>query len=180
MSVRPLPVVAFALASSIAVASPATAPQVQTFAVVASATHGPNSGPHTAKFVVHNGLGVTISVWPSCAATGPVTCGTVTPSSFNLAAGTFDTVSVTYSTGNPGTGSLTLDAYHSEDAPPNPASATMTVGVTGPPAVTLQVPAGTTRAVVATRQPIIRAFFESVGGGGVVPPKPCSSGAAVR
>lgn len=130
-------------------------------------TAGLGGGPYTAKFLVENFHEYDVDVSLSCSATSGLSCGTVTPSSINIpASSASDTIRVSYTVSTVGAKTMTLTGYHDAESA-SPVTGVKFIQVTGAPTVTLQVPAGTTRAVVATRQPIIRAFFGSVGGGGV-------------
>src|SRR6266436_1433661 len=71
-----------------------------------------NTSGHTASFTVKSVSSVQESGSLSCAVTGPVTCTNTSPSSYSLSPGQQIPVTVTYSVGNPGSGTLTLNAYY--------------------------------------------------------------------
>jgi RHS repeat-associated protein len=87
---------------------------------------------------------------------GHVTTTGVSPATLTLAAGASGTATVTYSTGSLGSGKaiLSATALGAKDQ----GSANVTI-VNTAPSVTLVVPTGTTRALVRTRQPVLRATF---------------------
>lgn len=125
-------------------------------------TRGANTSGHSQNFTVRNDG--TNADWYSlaCLSTGPVTCGTVSPSFVSLNPGASASVQVGYSVGSAGTGLLRLRAY--SDAPVSD-TGYVNVNVLAAPTVTLVAPVLTTgsRAVVRTRQPIIRALFSTSG-----------------
>lgn len=123
-------------------------------------TRGANTGPFTATFTVSNTGSTTITgITLACSRTGPVTCGTVNPTlRGSLAGGASFDVSVGYSVGSPGTGTLRLTAT---DDFGTSAWGERNITVATPPSVTIVAPVITTgnRAVVRSRQPLIRALF---------------------
>src|SRR6266545_6586861 len=75
-----------------------------------TASHRPqNTGGYTESFTVTNSGSASNTFGFTCAGTGGVTCGTV-PSTIPLASGAQQAVSMPYSVGAPGTGTLTLTA----------------------------------------------------------------------
>lgn len=120
-----------------------------------------NAGPFTAKFTVGNGEAVGVDVFNiTCSKTGAITCGTISPLTLSLGAGMHDTVRVQYTTQALTSGTLTLTVSH-DGISASPRSGTMTIE--GPPSLALVLPVLTSgsRAVVANRQPIIRALLTS-------------------
>jgi RHS repeat-associated protein len=69
-----------------------------------------NTTGHTAVFTVRNTGGIADTYGFVCSSTGPVTCANVNPSSVALGAGSQTTVTVTYSVGSPGSGTIRLTA----------------------------------------------------------------------
>ena len=125
-----------------------------------------NSGPFTASFVVRNS-GDNSDIYDlSCLATGPITCGSLSQTILGL--GTFSqaTITVQYTTGGPGTGSINLTAT-SRTSELAVDGGSYAVTAVAPPVVSLVAPVLTTgsRAMVRTRQPLIRALFASNGSG---------------
>jgi RHS repeat-associated protein len=115
-----------------------------------------NATGYTDVFTVTNTSSSSKTYTLAHSSRGNVTTTSVSPTSLTLAAGDSGTATVTYSTGSLGTGKaiLTATATGARDQ----GSMDVTIGNTGP-TVTLLVPAGTTRAAVRTRQPILRATF---------------------
>ncbi|MGH7521755.1 MAG: RHS repeat domain-containing protein, partial [Gemmatimonadales bacterium] len=71
----------------------------------------PNTGPFSVPFTVTNNSSGTIGgIEMSCIQTGPVTCGSVSPTSFLLTAGASRNVTATYSVGGLGSGSIGVRA----------------------------------------------------------------------
>lgn len=115
-------------------------------------------------FTVRNVGDNTDTYFFDCFATGPLTCGTVTPGSVTLGTFTQTTVTVNYTTGaTAGAAILQLEAAgQSNDV------GSRNITVVAPPLIALVAPVLSTgsRAVVRTRQPVVRALF-TTGGSGV-------------
>ena len=119
----------------------------------------------TAKFVVENQLGYGIDITTlNCVRTSYVaSCTVLTAPGMSLNDGQWDTVRVAYTTASSGTtGTIKLNVYH-DGALPQPVFGTLTVNYTAPtpPLITLVVPRAQSgsRALVATRTPIVRALL---------------------
>ena len=123
-------------------------------------SRAPNTAGHTGVFTVVNGTGATDTYEITCGQTGPVTCTAVdiqgggSNEFMTLTPQQQKSVTVTYSVGATGVGTLTLSA-----AGVTSDEGASTVPVAGPPTIALQVPGAGTRAVVHNRQPVLRAFF---------------------
>lgn len=120
-----------------------------------------NGGPFTAKFTIGNAEQWDVGVFNmTCSKTGAITCGTITPTSLSIPSWANDTVEVQYTTQGLTSGTLTLTVSH-DGVSASPRSGTMTI--MGPPNLALILPilSSGSRAVVASRQPIIRALFTS-------------------
>ncbi len=113
----------------------------------------------TAVFQASNQQSSPNNVTFSCIATGWVTCTGIDVPSYSFDGFEEITVTVTYSTGASGGGTLTLSGSGSTW------SDVGSYTVNGPPTVSLQVPVLTSgsRAVVRTRTPIIRALIGAAG-----------------
>ncbi|MGH7701482.1 MAG: hypothetical protein ACREMO_00160 [Gemmatimonadales bacterium] len=116
-----------------------------------------NTGGYTATFWVQNVGDSTDTYDLTCSQSTPVTCGTVTPPQVTLGSFVQATVTVNYSVGAAGTGTLKLWAEGNLVA--NDGSTNVTA--VAPPTVSLVAPVLTTgsRSVVRTRQPLIRALI---------------------
>lgn len=116
----------------------------------------------TAAFLVRNNTAnkTYTNIQLSCSATGVVACQSVDPVSIaSLGPGDVFDGEVTYATGNAGTGVVTVTAVGPT------ASGTQTVTVLAGPTITLEAPILTSgsRAVVRTRQPVVRARYVAAG-----------------
>ncbi len=69
-----------------------------------------NTGGYSESFTVQNTGPAASTFSLSCSATGPVTCGSVSPPSVSLGGGASTGATVSYSVGAPGSGTLTLTA----------------------------------------------------------------------
>src|SRR5438445_186703 len=116
-----------------------------------------NSGPETVQFDVEN-TGQTIDTYDlTCSSTGGVTCVSVSPTRMQVPAGGAITVTVVYNVAtSAGTVKLTASGN---------ASNTGTATVTCNPTVAIVAPVLTSgsRAVVRSRQPLVRATFATNG-----------------
>ena len=114
-------------------------------------------------FVKNSGTTTLTSIQLSCSASGVVTCVGITPVSIaSLAPGAQMDVDVSYATGSAGSGIITLTATASGGTTGSgPQIATVLAG----PTITLEAPILTTgsRAVVHTRQPVVRARYVAAG-----------------
>jgi hypothetical protein len=124
-----------------------------------------NSGPFAVTFTIRNAGDSTDTYDLSCSATGPVTCGSLSQSFVHLSPFTETPITVHYTTGAPGSGSLTLHATGRHQPEPVSDQGNFLVTSVGAPAVSLVSPVLTSgnRAVVRTRQPLIRALFTPNG-----------------
>jgi RHS repeat-associated protein len=122
----------------------------------------PNTGPYVASFTLENTGGLDDTFALSCAATGTVSCVSVNLGNQFLAGGQQIAVNVSYTVGATGTGTVTLwaEGHSVDDGKYN-----VTAGTA--PIVALVAPVLTSgsRAVVRTRQPLIRALFTRAAGG---------------
>jgi hypothetical protein len=89
-----------------------------TSALYVEPTRLPNTGPFSVPFTVKNtGTTNVTDIILTCERGGPVTCGTVTPSSrSSLVGGASFNVTVTYSVGAPGTGFVGMRATYGDPA----------------------------------------------------------------
>ena len=119
------------------------------------------TGSYNASFTVYNCGTTTVSgISLSCVATGPVSCGGVSPSfRSSLASHASFNVTLTYSVGSPDIGQAQLWA---EPDVGTTAFGALGVTVDGPPAITLiPVETSSSRAVVHNRTPVIRALINA-------------------
>jgi len=125
-----------------------------------SVTQNAFTGPYTAVFTVKNQGTTTVSgIGLSCSSGGSVTCAAVSPATYPaLEPGASFPDTVTYNVGDAGAASVTLNAVADVGGS---AHGTQAVGVAGAPTITIVAPVLTSgsRALVRTRQPIIRATF---------------------
>ncbi len=115
-----------------------------------------NTTGHSQVFTITNTSGVSKTYTLTHGSLGNVTTTGITPGSLTLAAAAADTAIVTYNVGSMGTGKVILTATATGAKDQGSAAVTITNSA---PTVTLVVPTGTSRAVVRTRQPILRATF---------------------
>lgn len=122
---------------------------------IGSRTWAPNTSGHTAIFQVWN-KGSSVDEYEiSCSRTAPVSSCSVSLSDISLDPGEKQSVTVTYSVGSAGTGSITLTA----DGTGDDDSGMGSVYAAGPPTITLAAPGSGSSVTVHNRQPIIRAYF---------------------
>jgi hypothetical protein len=115
------------------------------------------------SFTVKNAGLLSDAYTMTCSTTGNVTCTNIAPSSFSLSSNQTQVVTVTYNTGSAGSGTLTARAQGVSDFWDTGSYNVTVTSAPPPPTVTLVLPTLTagSRAVVARRQPVIRALFTS-------------------
>ena len=127
--------------------------------VASTPSRAANSSGYSAIFTVENPNSSSDTYDLFCSESGPVTCGTIQVNGVNVemvsvGAHQSKQVTVFYSVGSTGVGTLTLTASGSTSD-----DGAWTVPVAGAPTVTIQVPGSGATATVHNRQPIIRAFL---------------------
>jgi RHS repeat-associated protein len=108
-----------------------------------SKTHAANTSGHSATFTVQNTGTATDDYLLGCSSTGPVSCGTVTPSAPTVGANQSVQVTVSYSVGSSGSGTLRLTAWSGNDFMVSD-EGYYNVTVTAPPAEPTVTPNGST------------------------------------
>ena len=115
------------------------------------------------RFTVQNTGTIANSFTFATTATGNASVPGVSPSSAAIPAGSSITVSGIYNFGASGTGTVKLTATGANASD----TGTVTISSATPPTIAIVVPAGSPRAVVHNRQPIVRATFLPVSGGAI-------------
>ncbi len=136
-----------------------TSPTVTT--TPSAVTQDNNRGPFTQIFTVTNNCTSPFTALTlSCAASGNVSCGSVTPVSWaTLGVGASFQDTLTYSTGAGGSGTASLQVNWGDTGGPIFGTLTVTITSVTPPVLSLVVPTLTSgsRAVVNNRTPTLRA-----------------------
>jgi RHS repeat-associated protein len=122
---------------------------------IAPRTWAPNTSGHTATFQVQNTGENPDEYELICSYTGPVTSCSTSLYDIVLDPGEKRSVTVTYSVGSPGSGSIILTANGVGDSDPGSG----VVNVAGPPTIALASPGSGSSVTIHNRQPIIRAYF---------------------
>ncbi len=117
-----------------------------------------NTNDHVDAFNVKNTGTSTAEFEVSCSRTGRVSNCSPDVTDFVLASGATNKVYVTYDVGTGASGTLTLEGINLMGQGVDDEG---TMEVVAPPSIVLEVPAGTGRAVVRNRQPILRALLKA-------------------